>query len=148
MRAAAVSPRETFPLLVSLFMYIQQKSQPRPKPNPNMTDQQRAQQEMMQKMMPLMSIMMLIFFYNAPSGLNLYIMFSSLFGWIEQRRIRAHIQEREETGTLHRKPSQANPAPKKKRPGDMSFFEKLQKMAEDAQKKQAKRKKNDKKGRR
>lgn len=135
------------PPLVSFFMYIQQKSQPKPKPNPNMTDQQRAQQEMMQKMIPLMSIMMLVFFYNAPSGLNLYIMFSSLFGWIEQKRIRAHIKDREESGTLHKPAPKPDAERKKKRPGEMSFFEKIQKMAEDAQKAQAKRP-TSKKGRR
>ncbi len=127
------------PLLVSLFMYLQQKSQPKPKPNPNMSEQQRGQQEMMQKMMPMMSIMMLLFFYKMPSGLNLYIMFSSLFGWIEQKRIRAHIKEQEEAGTLFKKPAKPVTEPVRKRPGDMTFFEKLQKMAEDAQKAQAKR---------
>jgi len=138
------------PPLVSFFMYIQQKSQPKPKPNPNATEQQKAQQEMMQKMIPLMSVMMLIFFYNAPSGLNLYIMFSSLFGWIEQKRIRAHIKEREESGTLHKAPPQPEAEHRKKRTEEMSFFEKLQKMAEDAKKSQATRDrgKKDKKSRR
>ncbi len=126
------------PPLVALFMYIQQKTQPKPEPNPNASPEQRQQQEMMQKMMPMMSIMMLVIFYNMPSGLNLYIMFSSVFGWIEQKRIRAHIKEQKEAGTF------AKPKPKpdeaqKSRPGKPSFFQKLQAMAEEAQKKQAKR---------
>ena len=76
-----------------------------------------------------------------PSGLNLYIMFSSVFGTIEQIRIRKHIKDQEEKGTLHK------PTPKKEedvfgrkqKPKKSSFFEKMQKMAEEAQKKQAKR---------
>ena len=111
------------------------KTQPRPKPNPNQSDQQRQQQEMMQKMMPMMSVMMLFIFYNMPAGLNLYIMCSSLFGWLEQRRIRAHIKEQEAAGTLHK------PAPKRKDPADgphkPSWVERLQKAAEQAQKSQA-----------
>ncbi len=126
------------PLLVALFMYIQQKTQPKPKPNPNMTDQQRQQQETMQRMMPIMSIMMMLIFYKMPSGLNLYIMFSSLFGWLEQARIRKHIREHEDAGTLH------NPPPKKPKPeftngppkSKLSWLERLQKAAEEAQKAQ------------
>jgi YidC/Oxa1 family membrane protein insertase len=125
------------PLFVALFMYIQQKLQPKPAPNPSATDQQKAQQEMMQKMGPMMSIMMLLFFYKMPAGLNLYIMFSSLFGAIEQHRIRKHIKEHEEAGTLL-KPAKtsADRLSKRERTGKMSFVEKLQKMAEEAQKAQ------------
>jgi YidC/Oxa1 family membrane protein insertase len=127
------------PLLVALFMYVQQKTQPKPKPNPNMTDQQRQQQESMQRMMPMMSIMMMLIFYKMPSGLNLYIMFSSVFGWLEQARIRQHIREREEAGTLH-----APPVSKKSkddfldRPprAKLSWWQRLQKASEDAQKAQ------------
>ncbi len=122
------------PILVAIFMYTQQKLQPKPKPNPNMSDQQRQQQEMMQKMMPLMSIMMLVFFYKMPSGLNLYIMFSSLFGTIEQIRIRKHIREREEKGTLHKGPAKGGRRPQDNKPGRPSLLGRMQKMAEDAQK--------------
>jgi YidC/Oxa1 family membrane protein insertase len=124
------------PILLSISMYVQMKLQPRPKPNPNMTDQQRQQQEMMQKMGPMMSIMMLFIFYTAPSGLNLYIMCSSLFGAIEQWRIRKHVREREEAGTLH-KPARTQDKPRK--PGKFSFIARLQQMAENAQKSQARR---------
>jgi len=122
------------PLLVAVFMYIQQKTIPKPPPSPNMTEQQRAQQEMMQKMMPIMSIMMLLFFYKMPAGLNLYVMFSSLFGWLEQNRIRKHIKEREHEGKLHKPPPGVEPAERKRRlPG---WLERLQKAAEEAQKAQ------------
>ncbi len=127
------------PLLVSVFMYLQQKTQPKPPMNPNMSVEQRQQQEMMQKMMPMMSIMMLLIFYNMPSGLNLYIMFSSLFGWLEQMHIRKHIKQQEADGTLHttpRKPDDESTVGRPRKPGKPSFFEKLQKMAEEAQKSQ------------
>ncbi|MFQ5495758.1 MAG: YidC/Oxa1 family membrane protein insertase, partial [Phycisphaerae bacterium] len=139
------------PLLLAVFMYTQQKMQPKPKPSPNATDQQKQQQQMMQSMMPLMSIMMLIFFYKAPGGLNLYIMCSSLFGTIEQHYIRKHIKEREAAGTLHK------PAPKDRDDGDSrrkpaaapGFLERLQKMADQAGKRQhqAQRKPKPKPGR-
>ncbi len=119
------------PILVAITMYTQQKLQPKPKVKPNASAQQQQQQEMMQKMMPMMSIMMLLFFYKMPSGLNLYIMASSFFGTIEQMRIRKHIKDHEEAGTLHQKKAPADP----KKRGKLSFFQKLQAMAEDAQKK-------------
>jgi len=127
------------PLLVSVFMYLQQKTQPKPPPNPNLSAEQRQQQEMMQKMMPMMSIMMLLIFYNMPSGLNLYIMFSSLFGWLEQMRIRKHIKEHEAAGTLHktpRAPDDDSVIGRPRKPGKPSFLERMQKMAADAQKSQ------------
>ena len=127
------------PLLLAVFMYAQQKLQPKPKPNPNASAEQRQQQEMMQKMGPMMSIMMLFFFYKMPSGLNLYIMASSAFGIIEQKRIRRHIKEQEEKGPdpgpVTPKPSDG-PPPKK--PGKPSFLERLQTMADEAQKTKAK----------
>jgi YidC/Oxa1 family membrane protein insertase len=119
------------PILVAIFMYVQQKTQPRPEPNANMSEQQRQQQEMMYKMMPIMSIMMLFIFYNMPAGLNLYVMCSSLFGWLEQRRIRAHIREHEAAGTLHKPPKEKKEGEPRQLPG---WLQKLQKAAEEAQK--------------
>lgn len=126
------------PILVAVFMYLQQKTAPKPPVNPNMSEEQRMQQEMMQKMMPMMSIMMLLIFYNMPAGLNLYIMFSSLFGWLEQVHIRKHIKQREAEGTLHKQPTKTPPPgdDEPKPPSNPTFFEKLQKMAEEAQKAQ------------
>jgi YidC/Oxa1 family membrane protein insertase len=127
------------PIFVSVLMYIQQKLQPKPKPNPNASDQQRQQQEMMQKMGPMMSVMMLLIFYKMPSGLNLYIMFSSLFGALEQHRIRKHIKEKEAAGTLNPVAKDTAATSKREHSGRMSWFGKLQKMAEQAHKKQARR---------
>ena len=120
------------PILLAVSMFVQQKLQPKPAPNPNMTDQQRSQQDMMKMMMPLMSIMMAFFFYKMPSGLNLYVMASSLIGTIEQYRIRHHIREQEAAGTLHKKkPSPPRAGGQRKVPG---FLARLQAMAEEAHK--------------
>jgi len=56
------------------------------------TPQQAQQQKMMKIMTP---VMMLLFFYNAPAGLNLYIMTSTFSSVFEQIIIRKHIKERE-----------------------------------------------------
>lgn len=129
------------PILVTISMYVQTKLQPKPKPNPNMTPEQRAQQESMQRMMPIMSVMMLFFFYHGPSGLNLYIMFSSLIGAIEQWWIRKHIKELEASGRFLKAASKSaddaatgKPAPTRPSKSGGGFFGRLQKMAEDAQK--------------
>jgi YidC/Oxa1 family membrane protein insertase len=135
----AIDSFNLLPLLLAVAMYFQQKLMPKPKPNPNMTDQQRQQQEMMQKMMPIMSIMMLFIFYKAPSGLTLYVLASTAAGTYEQYRIRKHIREREAAGTLHRA---ARPNPTDGRgPRILSWFGRLQQMAESAQKQQGKRRK-------
>ena len=74
-----------------------------------------------------------------PAGLNLYIMTSSLFGTIEQKRIRAHIKEQEDAVTLLKpteKPIGSGGGDKPRKP---SFMEKMQKAVDEAQKKQAQR---------
>jgi YidC/Oxa1 family membrane protein insertase len=130
------------PILLAIAMFIQQKLMPKPKPNPTATDQQKQQQEMMQKMGPMMSVMMLIFFYKMPSGLNLYILSSTVLGALEQHFIRKHIKKHEEAGTL------VKPAKKKggiagrtrkrrlKMPG---WWGRLEAAAERAQKEKLKR---------
>jgi YidC/Oxa1 family membrane protein insertase len=77
------------PLLMAVVMYFQTKLQPKPA---TMT----AEQQQQQKMMTWMSTLLFpLFLYNGPSGLNLYIMTSTLFGIIESKVIRKHIKERE-----------------------------------------------------
>lgn len=89
-----ISSFNLLPLLVAGLMFLQMKS------NPSMTGQgatmspeQESSQKMMRRMMPAM---MLLFFYNMPSGLNLYIMSSNIFRLIEQKRIRQHMAEQDE----------------------------------------------------
>ena len=80
------------PLMMGVAFYLQQKlmpSQASASTNPQMAQQQK----MMMIMMPLLFPLML---YNAPSGVNLYIMSSTFAGVIEQYVIRKHIREKEE----------------------------------------------------
>ncbi|MBN1436737.1 MAG: YidC/Oxa1 family insertase periplasmic-domain containing protein [Sedimentisphaerales bacterium] len=79
------------PILLCVAMVLQQKFSPQSamaKSNP----QQASQQKMMMILMP---VMMLVFLFTAPSGLNLYIMASTFAGLIEQHFIRKHIREQE-----------------------------------------------------
>lgn len=78
------------PLLLCVLMYLQMKMNPQMSASPS--PQQASSQRMMKFMMPGM---MLVFFYNAPSGLNLYFMTSTFAGLVEQYIIRKHIREKE-----------------------------------------------------
>jgi YidC/Oxa1 family membrane protein insertase len=78
------------PILLGVAMFAQQKLTPSSAPASN--PQVAQQQKMMLWMMP---IMMLVFLYRAPSGLNLYIMASTTAGVVEQYVIRKHIREKE-----------------------------------------------------
>ncbi|MHC4131720.1 MAG: YidC/Oxa1 family insertase periplasmic-domain containing protein [Planctomycetota bacterium] len=78
------------PLLMGVAFYVQQKFMPQ---QPATSPQAAQQQKMIKIMMPLMFPLML---YQAPSGLNLYIMSSVFAGAIEQYIIRKHIREKEE----------------------------------------------------
>ncbi len=82
------------PLLVTVAMFLQMKMNPQMSGAQTQTSPEAAsQQKMMKYMMPLM---MLMFFYNAPSGLNLYIMTSMFASIAEQKIIRRHIKQKEE----------------------------------------------------
>jgi membrane protein insertase Oxa1/YidC/SpoIIIJ len=77
-----------------------------------------------------------------PSGLNLYILSSTVLGALEQHYIRKHIRMHEEAGTLVKpakvKDGMADKARKRKlkMPG---WWERLQAAAERAQKQKLKR---------
>jgi len=78
------------PILVTLSMFLYTKTNPQAT---QPTDPAQAKQtKMMTYMMP---VMMLFFFYSAPSGLNLYFMTSTFAGVAEQKIIRKHIQAKE-----------------------------------------------------
>ncbi len=120
------------PILVGVVMFAQQKLMPRPKSDPNVKKTPQAEQaEQMQKIMPYMSFAMIFLFYKFPSGLNLYIMTSSLVGAAEQIYIRKHIKKQDleppKSGGMSK-------GPKKPKSGGPSFLEKLQQKAEEAQK--------------
>ena len=69
------------PILMGASMYLQQKLTTKPPQVGKELSDQEKQQKMMGIMMPLLFIFM---FYNFPSGLNLYFMFSTLLGVLQQ----------------------------------------------------------------
>jgi YidC/Oxa1 family membrane protein insertase len=129
------------PILVGITMFAQQKLMPKPTRSPSASSSQQSQQaEQMQKMMPYMSLVMIFLFYRFPSGLNLYIMTSSLFGALEQWYIRKHIKKSDldkPAGPRPAKPNKPRKAP--------SFLERIAKQAEEAQRLPSKRDKKKKK---
>ena len=83
------------PLLMGVAFYLQQKLMP--KQATASAGPQAAQQQQMQKtMMIMMPLLFPLMLYNAPSGVNLYIMASTFAGVFEQHVIRKHIREKEQ----------------------------------------------------
>jgi len=98
------------------------------------------------KMMMMMSVLFVFILYNAPSGLNLYIMSSNVFGMLEQWRIRQHlanVDEHKEEEERRRKAAQ--------KAGKKSWLQRkwdeLAKEAEETRKLSSDRKKKDDKKR-
>jgi YidC/Oxa1 family membrane protein insertase len=75
------------PVGVAIVMFLQQKLVPQA---PTIT----AEQQQQQKMMRYMSLLMSVFFYWMPSGLNLYILTSSTIAIFESKIIREHIEKK------------------------------------------------------
>ena len=105
------------PILLCIAMFLQTKFSPQSKMSAAANPQTAQQQKMMLYMMP---VMMFLFFYCAPSGLNLYIMASTFGGLIEQHFIRKHLQEEKakaEVGTTTATTKiSSRIGPKKKKP--------------------------------
>jgi len=87
----AVTSFNLLPILLMVAMFLQAKLNPQMSGQAASPDQAK-QQKLMSYMMPAM---MLLFFYNAPSGLTLYIMTSTFAGVAEQYVIRKHIRDKE-----------------------------------------------------
>lgn len=69
------------PIIMGVVMFLQSKFQsPTPKNVKDMSDQQR-QQKALSTLMP---ILFTVIFYKMPSGLNIYYLFFSLFGILQQ----------------------------------------------------------------
>jgi YidC/Oxa1 family membrane protein insertase len=98
------------PLLMGVVFYVQQKYLT-PPPSATMSEDQIRQQKIIRVMMVVMFPIML---YTAPSGLTLYIMTSSLFGIIESKYIRSHIDALD----LEPKKQPVQKKSKKKKPKD------------------------------
>lgn len=83
------------PILMGLTMYFQQRlTSKMPKDPSKLTDSQK-QQKMMGNMM---AILFAVMFYNFPSGLNLYFMFSTLLGigqqiWMTKKMNRTDLKK-------------------------------------------------------
>ncbi len=77
------------PLLMIIVTFMNQKYMPQPAAT---TPEQKQQQNMMK----WMSMVFPLMFYGFPSGLNLYYVTSMGLGIIESKRIREHIQRKEE----------------------------------------------------
>ncbi len=77
------------PILMGVAFYLQQKLMPMQQPSAATNPQVAQQQKIMMIMMPLLFPLML---YNAPSGVNLYIMASTFAGVVEQYVIKKHIE--------------------------------------------------------
>ena len=69
------------PILMGLTMYFQQRLTAKTPKDPSQLSDSQKQQKMMGNMM---SILFTVMFYNFPSGLNLYFMFSTLLGILQQ----------------------------------------------------------------
>ena len=126
------------PILLSISQMLQMKYMPRATAA---TQGSSAGQQMEQqrKMMMIMSVMFMFILYNAPSGLNLYIMTSNLFGILEQWRIRKHLNELEEKRKLMGEPVR-KPKPEKKN-WLRQKYEDLEKKIEEAKRIEGKKKK-------
>ncbi|MCD4830426.1 MAG: membrane protein insertase YidC [Anaerohalosphaeraceae bacterium] len=98
------------PILLGASMFAQQKLMPS---SASAANSQAAQQQKM--MMWMMPIMMLVFLYRAPSGLNLYIMSSTIGGVFEQYVIRKHIREKEQAEAFGKVPVTAKTGGKLKK---------------------------------
>ena len=69
------------PILMGATMFLQQRlTSKAPKDSSQLSDSQK-QQKMMGNMM---AILFTVMFYNFPSGLNIYFMFSTLLGILQQ----------------------------------------------------------------
>ena len=99
------------PILLCISMFLQQKLMPTQ--GKAGSDSKVAQQQKI--MMFMMPVMMLMFFYNAPSGLNLYIMTSTFAGVIEQAVIRKHLRDQEVLDTVTYVPTTSKAGGKKKK---------------------------------
>ena len=133
-----VTALNLLPILVGITMYAQQKLMPKPQsaatPSPGSSDQGAQMQKQMQAMMPIMSVFMALIFYNMPSGLNLYIMASSVLGAVEQWRIRKHVEAVKDKGDDVSAPLEPRCECAPAKPRRHSFLERLAKKADEAQK--------------
>lgn len=78
------------PIIMGFSMWLQQKI------TPTAADADPDQAKQQKIMFVMMSVMMTLVLYNAPSGLNLYILTSSFIGYFESRHIRKQLENEPE----------------------------------------------------
>lgn len=84
------------PLILGVATYLQTAMMSRPPEDPsNMTDMER-QQKMMTAIMP---VIMVLLFYNFPSGLNIYWISSTVLGILQQMWINRSLDKEEKKGS-------------------------------------------------
>lgn len=131
------------PILLGVSQLLQARFMPRGNPAVK-SSQSPDQLEQQRKMMMFMSGFFVLILYNAPSGLNLYIMCSNFFGILEQWRIRQHLAEEDVKLEKEKKEIESGlkkPAKPKKETWLEKKWRDLQKQAEEAQRIQSQRKK-------
>ncbi len=69
------------PILMGVTMYLQQRFTSKLPKDPRQLSDAQKQQKMMGNMM---SVLFTVMFYNFPSGLNIYFMFSTILGLVQQ----------------------------------------------------------------
>jgi len=106
------------PILMGVAMYFQQKLMSN-KATTAANPQAAQQQKIMMIMMPLL---LPLFLYKAPAGLNLYIMSSVFAGVVEQYVIRKHIREKEEAEARGKVPATAKTGGKAKKKKTKPFY--------------------------
>lgn len=114
----AVTSINILPLILGVVFFIHQKYM-----TPPTTATLTPEQETQQKIIKVMTVVMFpVFMYNAPSGLSLYFITNSLLGIIENKYIRAHIDEHDLLNVDKHKAKKA---------AGGGFMDRLQKMAQE-----------------
>jgi YidC/Oxa1 family membrane protein insertase len=140
-----IAALNVLPILMGIGYFMQQKFTPKP---PAMTPEAETQQKTMQ----WMTLLFPLFLYNAPSGLNLYILTSGAVGALENKRIRDHIKQRDEAEkagkvivgtrpTRQGKQQKFEEKEEKKPRGIAAWWARLQEKAEEMRREAEKRKK-------
>lgn len=129
------------PILMGAIFWVQQKYM-----TPQMANMS-PEQKQMQTMMRVMTVFLFpIMLYTAPSGLTMYIMTSSIWGILESRHVRKHVEKMEIEKPIERKTLEERMAMKAKTKAKDPYARAMQMAMDRAKaKREAKEKKSFKK---
>jgi YidC/Oxa1 family membrane protein insertase len=141
--AISISGIHVIPFLLAVVFWFQYKLTPKP---PAQTEEQAQQQKMMQ----WMTLIMPVFLYPAPSGLNIYVLTSTTLGIIESKLIRDSIKRHEAAGAEGKVVVEGDDGDRrgtkatvrrveKKKTGWLAKLEELQEKAEEIRRQQGKK---------